>query len=92
MQSNSLIVTTYEHIHEDGVDLASLAGEILLNLREESFITMVCALYEILYTVSHLCLTLQAPKLCILVLPTLIKITTDHLNIIIAEGLNKICL
>ncbi|VVC34953.1 Ribonuclease H-like domain,HAT, C-terminal dimerisation domain [Cinara cedri] len=34
-QSYIAIVTTCEHIHQDGADLASLAGGILLSLREE---------------------------------------------------------
>jgi len=64
-QSYIAIATTCEHIHQDGADLASLAGGILLSLREESFIILLCGLDKILGAVSNLSLILQAPKLCI---------------------------
>jgi len=44
---------------------------------------LLCGLDEILSAISNLSLTLQAPKLYISVLPTLIKSTTDHLNQIV---------
>ncbi|KAL4119987.1 hypothetical protein QTP88_012737 [Uroleucon formosanum] len=87
-QSYIAIATTCEHIHQDGADLASLAGGILLSLREESFIILLCGLDEILSAVSNLSLTLQSPNLCISVLPTIIKSTKDHLNKI-AESLKQ---
>lgn len=87
-QSYIAITTTCEHIHQDGADLASLAGGILLSLREESFIVLLCGLDEILGAISNLSLTLQGPTICISALPTLIKSTTCHLNKIL-EGLKQ---
>ena len=87
-QSYIAIATTCEHIHQDGADLASLAGGILLSLPEESFIILLCRLDQILGAVSNLSLTLQSPNLCISVLPTIIKSTKDHLNKI-AESLKQ---
>lgn len=87
-QSYIAIRTICENIHQDGANLASLAGWILLCLREESFILLLCGLDEILGAICNLSLTLQAPKLCISVLPTLITSTTDHLNQI-AEKLKQ---
>uniref|UniRef100_A0A2S2PJ55 Zinc finger protein n=1 Tax=Schizaphis graminum TaxID=13262 RepID=A0A2S2PJ55_SCHGA len=84
-QSYIAITTTCEHIHQDGADLASLAGGILLSLREESFIVLLCGLDEILGAISNLSLTLQGPTICISALPTLIKSTTCHLNKILED-------
>ncbi|VVC35071.1 Hypothetical protein CINCED_3A005318 [Cinara cedri] len=85
-QSYIAIVTTCEHIHQDGADLASLAGGILLSLREESFIILLCRLDEILGAISNLSLTLQGPKIVISTLTTLIKSTTCHLNNILESS------
>ncbi|KAF0773511.1 zinc finger protein 862-like [Aphis craccivora] len=87
-QSYIAITTTCEHIHQDGADLASLAGGILLSLREESFIVLLCGLDETLGVISNLSLILQRPTICISVLPTLIKSTTCHLYKIL-EGLKQ---
>jgi len=87
-QSYIAIATTCEHIHQDGADLVSLAGGILLSLHEGSFIILLCGLNEILGAVSNLSLTLQSLKVCISVLPTIIKSTKDHLNQI-AESLKQ---
>lgn len=87
-QSYISITITCEHIHQDGADLASLAGGILLSLREESFIVLLCGLDEILGAISNLSLTLQGPTIYISALPTLIKTTTCHLNKIL-EGLKQ---
>jgi len=56
-QSYIAITTTCENILQDGADLGSLAGGILLSLREESFIILLCGLDEILGAICNLSLT-----------------------------------
>lgn len=53
------IMMACEHIHKDGTDLASLAGGILLEIRNTSFFITCFVMNELLSALSYLSNTLQ---------------------------------
>lgn len=69
-----------EHIHKEGADLASLAGSILLEIRNESFIVTCHVMNELLSALSCLSNALQKKNLCLTKVIPLITTTKLHLQ------------
>ena len=83
------IVIACEHIHKDGADLASLAGGILLEMRNQSFYITLTIMNEILCALSNLSLMLQNASVCFASLITLVQTTKDHLKSIAEKCHNQ---
>lgn len=74
------IIMACEHIHKEGADLASLAGGILLEIRNESFIVTCHVMNELLSALSYLSNALQKKDLCLTKVIPLITTTKLHLQ------------
>ncbi|KAF0756154.1 zinc finger protein 862-like, partial [Aphis craccivora] len=82
------IMMACEHIHKDGIDLASLAGGILLEIRKTSFFITCYVMNELLSTLSYLSNTLQKKNLNLANVIPLITTTKLHLNDIANQCVN----
>jgi len=74
------IILACEHIHTDGADLASLAGGILLEITQSSFLITLVVLDEALGAVNNLSKILQKENLQLSSVPVLISSSIDHLK------------
>lgn len=74
------ILMACEHIHKEGADLASLAGGILLEIRNESFIITCHVMNELLNALNYLSSALQKKDLCLAKVIPLITTTKLHLQ------------
>jgi len=74
-----------EHIHTDGADLASLAGGILLEITQSSFLITLVVLDEALGAVNNLSKILQKENLQLSSVPVLISSSIDHLKNVSAQ-------
>lgn len=82
------IMMACEHIHKDGIDLASLAGGILLEIRKTSFFITCYVMNELLSALSYLSNTLQNRNLNLANVIPLITTTKLHLNDIANQCVN----
>ena len=83
------IVMACEHIHKDGADLASLAGGILLDITQSSFLVTLVVLDEALGAVNNLSKVLQKENLQLSSVPTLIASTVSHLKDVAAQCISQ---
>jgi len=74
------IILACEHIHKDGADLASLAGGILLEITQSSFLITLVVLDEALGAVNNLSKILQNESLQLSTVPILITSSISHLQ------------
>lgn len=74
------ILMACEHIHKEGADLASLAGGILLEIRNESFLITCHVMNELLSALSYLSNALQRKDLSLTKVIPLITSTKLHLR------------
>ncbi|BFZ04961.1 hypothetical protein BsWGS_08000 [Bradybaena similaris] len=79
------ILMACEHIHKEGEDLASLAGGILLEIRNESFIITCHVMNELLSALAYLSTALQKKDLRLSKVIPLITTTKLHLRDIVRQ-------
>jgi len=79
------IILACEYIHTDRADLASLAGGILLEITQSSFLITLVVLDEALGAVNNLSKILQKENLQLSSVPVLISSSIDHLKNVSAQ-------
>lgn len=85
LRSYKSILLACEHIHKEGVDLASLAGGILLEMRNESFFVICHVMNELLCALSYLSSSLQKENISLSKVIPLTCSTKLHLKNIAQE-------